>query len=150
MQLQYIATLVAIGALAGCGDANSPEQQVREVIEKMEVAAEARDVGELMEHLSGDFRDANGMGPEDAARYARGYFIANQSIHLVTRVEQIEFPTDGEARARVTVGMMGREAAAAADAIDLTSLAADLYEFKIALRREDDEWRVTFAEWLRK
>jgi hypothetical protein len=150
MQLQYIATLIVIGALAGCGDANSPEQQVREAIEKMEVAAEARDVGELMEHLSDDFRDVNGMGPEEAARYARAYFIANQSIHLVTRVERIEFPTDGEARARVTVGMMGREAAAAADAIDLTSLAADLYEFKIALRREDDEWRVTFAEWLRK
>lgn len=150
MQLQYIVTLAAIGALAGCGDANSPEQQVREVIEKMEVAAEARDVGELMEHLSGDFRDVNGMGPEEAARHARGYFIANQTIHLVTRVERIEFPTAGEARARVTVGMVGRDAAAAADAIDLTSLAADLYEFKIALRREDDEWRVTFAEWLRK
>lgn len=150
MQLQYIATLIAIGALAGCGDANPPEQQVREVIDQMEVAAEARDVGELMEHLSEDFRDVNGMGPEEAARYARGYFIANQSIHLVTRVEQIEFPTDGEARARVTVGMVGRDAAAAADAIDLTSLAADVYEFKIALRREDDEWRVTFAEWLRK
>jgi 5'-3' exonuclease len=150
MQLQYIATLIVIGALAGCGDANSPEQQVREAIEKMEVAAEARDVGELMEHLSDDFRDVNGMGPEEAARYARAYFIANQSIHLVTRVERIEFPTDGEARARVTVGMMGREAAAAAAAIDMTSLAADLYEFKIALRREDDEWRVTFAEWLRK
>jgi len=150
MQLQYIATLVAIGALAGCGDANSPEQQVREVIDKMEAAAEARDVGELSEHLSEDFRDVNGMGPEDAARYARGYFIANQSLHLATHIEEIEFPADGEARARVTVGMMGRDAAAAADTLDLTSLAADLYEFKIALRREDGEWRVTFAEWLRK
>ena len=125
MQLQYIATLVAIGALAGCGDADSPEQQVRAVIDEMEAAAEARDVGELMEHLSEDFRDVNGMGAEEAARYARGYFIANQSVHLVTRVERIEFPTDGEARARVLVGMMGRDAAAAAT-INLTSLAADL------------------------
>lgn len=116
----------------------------------MEVAAEARDVGELMEHLSEDFRDVNGMGAAEAARSVRGYFIANQAIHLVTRVERIEFPTDGEARARVLVGMVGRDAAAAADAIDLTSLAADLYEFKIALRHEDGEWQVTFAEWLRK
>lgn len=153
MQLQYIATLAlaTIAGLAGCGDADSPEQQVREVIGKMEVAAEARDVGELMEHLSEDYRDVNGMGVEEAARYARGYFIANQSLHLVIHVEQIEFPTDGEARARILVGMVGRDAARATDsAVDLASLAADLYEFKIALRREDGEWQITFAEWRRK
>jgi hypothetical protein len=84
------------------------------------------------------------MGPQEMARYVRGYFIANQSIHLLTRVEDIEFPTDGEARAKVLVGMVGR-----ADD-DKWDLAADLYEFKIALRREDDQWKVSFAQRSRK
>jgi hypothetical protein len=168
MQLQYIASRCALiryptarairrpvhsllifagcAALAACGDTNSPEQQVRDVIGQMEAAAEARDIGELMEHVSEDYRDENGLGPDEAARYVRGYFIANQSIHLLTRIEQIEFPIEGEARARVLVGMVGREA----DAAGKWDLAADLHEFKIALRREDDEWKVSFAQWLRK
>jgi hypothetical protein len=150
MQLQYIATLGALLALAGCGNANSPEQQVREVIGQLEAAVEARDVSALMEHISEDYRDPNGSGPQEASRYARGYFIANQSIHLLTRIETLEFPSDGEARAKVLVGMVGQDADNNADDAGKWDLAADLYQFKIALRREDGEWQVTFAEWQRR
>lgn len=139
-------TLAALAALAGCGDADSPEQQVRAVIDQMELAAENRDVSELTEHLSEDYRDSNGRAAEEAGRYLRGYFIANQSIHLLTRIEQLEFPTDGEARAQVLVGMVGREAAAT----NQWDLAADLHTFKIALRREGDDWKVSFAEVIPK
>jgi hypothetical protein len=134
-------TFVVLGA---CADQESPEQQVRSVIEQMERAAESRSVGDLKAHLSEEYRDANGMDAEAAARYARGYFFANQSIHLLTRIEQVTFPSDGEARAQVLVGMLGRDAA------DSWDLAAELHTFKIALRREDDEWKVTFLQVMRK
>ncbi len=62
--------LAALLTLTACGDADSPEQQVRAVIDKMEVAAETRDVSE--------------------------------------------------------------------------------YEFKVTLRQEDGEWKVSFAQWARK
>ena len=132
--------------LAACGDANSPEQQVRAVIDEMEAAAEARDVGELVQHLSAEYRDSHGMSPDEATRYARGYFLANQSIHLLTRIEQIEFPLPDEARARVLVGMVGRDGNATGN----WDLVADLYVFKLALRQEDGEWKVSFAEWARR
>lgn len=137
---------LTLATLAACSDKDSPEQQVRAVIEQMEQAAEARDVGDLKAHLSEEYRDANGMGAEEAARYARGYFIANQSIHLLTRIDELTFPTDGEARAQVLVGMVGRDAAAANE----WDLAGELRTFKIALRREDGEWKVTFLEVMRK
>ncbi|MBL8266661.1 hypothetical protein [Steroidobacter sp.] len=137
---------VALALLAACGDGNSPEQQVRAVIEQMELAAENRDVGDLTAHLSEEYRDSNGLGPAEVARYLHGYFIANQSIHLLTRVEEISFPIDGEARAQVLVGMLGREAAAT----NSWDLAADLHTFKIALRREDGAWKVSFLEVVRK
>ncbi|MET0534547.1 MAG: hypothetical protein ABW171_10010 [Steroidobacter sp.] len=139
-----LATFIAF--LAGCGNSDSPEQQVRKVIDEMEAAAEARDVGELVEHLSAEYRDANGLSAQEAVRYVRGYFVANQSIHLLTRVEQIEFPLPDEARARVLVGMVGKEANTAGN----WDLAADLVEFKVTLRQEDDEWKVTFAQWTRR
>jgi len=136
----------ALLALAACGSKDSAEQQVRAVIGQIEQAAENRNVGDLKAHLSEDYRDANGMGAEEAARYVRGFFIANQSIHLLTRIEELSFPTDGEARAQVLVGMLGRDSLAA----DQWDLAADMRTFKIALRREDDEWKVTFLEVMGK
>ena len=76
--MQRLATLrspiswVAFALLTACSDSGSPEQQVRSVIDAMEVAAEARDVGDLTEHLSENYRDAQGQDREQAARYARG------------------------------------------------------------------------------
>lgn len=146
MLVSRILLLAALVTLTGCDDADSPEQQVRQIIEKMETAAESRDVGDLVQHLSAEYRDTNGMTTEEAARYARGYFVANQSIHLLTRIEQIEFPLPDEARARVLVGMVGRDA----DATSNWDLVADLYEFKLALRQEDGEWKISFAQWSRR
>ncbi|HEY5758463.1 MAG TPA: hypothetical protein VIU34_21700 [Steroidobacter sp.] len=145
MPIHRALLFISLALLAACSDSGSPEQQVREVIEQMERAAENREVGELASHLSEEYRDANGMGAEEAARYARGYFIANQSIHLLTRIEELTFPTEGEARAQVLVGMLGRDAAA-----DQWDLAAEVHTFKIALRREEEEWRIIFVEVMRK
>jgi hypothetical protein len=132
----------ALVSLAGCSDDASPEQKVRAVIEQMEVAAEQRDVGAFMEHISENYRDREGQGRSEAARYARGYFIANQSIHLLTRIETLEFPSADEARLKVKVGMAGREAQAGA-----ASLSADLHDFDVGLVREAGEWKVSYANW---
>lgn len=141
------AALASIaGALAGCGDADSPEQQVRDVISAIEVAAERRDVSDLMQHISRSYRDGDGNGRDDASRYVRGYFVANQSIHLLTRVEEVQFSSTEEARANVLVGAVGREAAASG----AWDLVADLYEVDVALLREGGDWKVTYARWSRK
>ena len=133
---------VALLLLTACSDDGSPEQQVRAVIESMEVAAEARDVGDLMEHISASYRDAQGQDRTEASRYARGYFIANQSVHLLTRVESLEFPAPDEARVKLQVGMAGR-----AGAPGQAGLSADLYDFDLALVREGDEWKLSYADW---
>src|SRR5688572_15358692 len=133
---------VAFALLAGCSDDASPEQQVRAVIESMEVAAEARDVGDLMEHISASYRDAQGQDRAEASRYARGYFIANQSVHLLTRIESLEFPSPDEARVKLQVGMAGRGGETGAGA-----LTADLYNFDVVLVREGGDWKVSYADW---
>lgn len=149
MQLSFmrrparLALLVCIAAaLGGCSDADSPEQRVRKSIDAIEKAAEERDVGAVAEHVSEQFRDAYGRGPEELTRYLRGYFIANQSIHLLTRINSIEFPIPDEARVQVTVAMVGREA----DQADAWNLAGEIREFDVIFRRDDDEWKVTYVE----
>jgi hypothetical protein len=133
---------VALALLTACSDGTSPEQQVRAVIESMEAAAEQRDAGELMEHISANYRDAQGQDRAEASRYARGYFIANQSVHLLTRIQSLEFPAPDEARVKLQVGMAGRAGEQGAG-----GLTADLYDFDLALIREGGEWKLSYADW---
>ena len=145
-----IRNVIIVGLLAAqlsaCGDPQSPEQQVRAVIDQMEMAAESRDVGDVVGLLSPGYRDAFANDREEAGQRVRGYFVLNQSIHLLTRIQDITFPSEDEARASVLVGMVGRDA----DAANAWQLAADLYEFDLALLREDGEWKVSWAEWRRR
>jgi hypothetical protein len=136
--------IVAVAVLtAGCGREESPETQVRTVIAAGEVAAEARDLGGILELVSPAFRDANGGGPDELKQYLRGYFLMHQSVHLLTRVESVEFPYRDYARVQLKVGMLGRESAGATS----LDLAADVKEIVLELALEDDEWRVVRAAW---
>jgi hypothetical protein len=133
---------VALALLTACSDPASPEQQVRAVVDSMEAAVEARDVGDLMEHVSSNYRDGQGQDRAEASRYARGYFVANQSVQLLTRIERLEFPAPDEARVKLQVGMAGRGGEPGA-----TTLNADLYDFDLTLIREGDEWKLSYADW---
>lgn len=145
-RLHLVLCLVSLAAIVGgCGEADSPEAQVRALIGQMELAAEARDTSDVLELISAQYRDHYGNGRDEVGRAVRGYFIANQSIHLLTRIEELSFPAEDEARATVLVGMVGRDA----DATDAWDLAADLYRFEIAAVREDGEWKITWARWRR-
>ena len=132
--------LLTLSLLAACADPATPEEEVRTAIGRMAQAAEERDVGALMDQVSKHYRDASGRGADELSRYVRGYFIANQSIHLITRIEEVEFPSSEEARTRVLVGMAGR--AADAPAPDFN---ADLQRFDVVWVREDGEWKVSYA-----
>jgi hypothetical protein len=139
----FAVAVLVLFAVAGCGERDSAEAQVRATIAAMETAAEARSVGDLTEHISPEFRDASGRDAKELSQYVRGYFIANQSIHLLTRIESIEFPTAEEARADVTVAMVGLDAEAA----NAWDMAGEIRKFDVTLMREEGEWKVTRAKW---
>lgn len=138
-----LVTLICIAlAILGCSDGESPEAQVRHSIDAMEKAAEERDVSALTEHVSEQFHDAYGRGRKELAQYVRGYFIAHQSIHLLTRINSIEFPSPDEARVQVTVAMVGRDA----EQSNAWNLAGEIHDFDVTFMRNDDEWQVTYFE----
>lgn len=138
---RILAVCVLTAALWACGSSDSPQAQIRKVIDAVETAVEARDVGDVMQFVADDFRDAQARGPQELRRYLQGYFIANQSIHLLTRIEHIDFPHPDEAEVEVTVGMVGRDA----DAAGAWDLAAELRSFEVTMRRQDGEWKVVYA-----
>lgn len=132
-------------ALAACAKESSPEDEVRAVVVAAEEAAEARDASALFELIAPDYQDARGNAAEEIRRHVRGYLVTHQSIHLLTRVDEIEILASDLARLRATVGMLGREAGAESS----WDLAGDVYEFDVTLARERGEWLVTRADWRR-
>jgi hypothetical protein len=125
-----------------CGGAQSPESQVRAVIETGEAAAEARDLSALMDLVSPDYQDDSGRDSRELRHYVHGYLIANQSIRLLTRIDNIEFPYRDMARVALTVGSLGREATEDSS----FDLAADVEQLSIELQLDDGEWKVTRAQ----
>jgi hypothetical protein len=139
LQRVLLATLCVIAA---CSDPQSPEQQVREVLAGLQHAAEARDASQFMEFISNDCRTAQGQGFDEIQRYLRGYLLTHQSIHLLTRIEQLEFPVPAEARVSLAVGMAGQPVAAGA-----LDLAAELRQFELVLQQQDGTWKVVYGAW---
>jgi len=136
-----IPTLVAPLAFAllaaACAAEGSPEEQVRAVIAQAEEAAEARDVSAAMELVADEYEDANGFDREALRRFVHGYFMLNPSISLLVRVEDLRFPADELAQARVTVGMLGQ------------GLETRLETFDVELVNIDGEWRLRRADRVR-
>jgi len=110
------------------------------VIAAGEEAAENRDAGDLLDLISDNYADDKGRNAADLAQYVRGYLLTHPSIHLVTRIESVEFPFRDQAHVRLTIGSLAREGSAAA--IDL---AADVQEVELELTREGEDWLVTRA-----
>jgi hypothetical protein len=127
--------------LTACGREPAPEQQVRATIAAGEEAAEQRDAVALLDLISDRYADSLGRSSDDLGQYVRGYLLLHPSIHLVTRVESVEFPFRDQAHVRLTIGSLAREKAGVP-----LDVAADLQTVDLELTREGDDWRVTRAE----
>ncbi len=116
---------------------------MRAILATGEAAAEERDLRALMRLVSSRYEDEAGGSAVELNQTIRGWFLLHPSVHLLTRVESIEFPYRDLARVHLTVGTLGREASAA----DTLRIAADVHEVQLELRLERGEWKVTRAAW---
>lgn len=145
-EIRAAAKILALGLAllaAGCHKASTPEAEVRALVEKAQHAAEARKVGDLKDLLSIDFRDAQGNSPAEIAQYLRGYFVVNQSVRLITRIDSLEFPAPDTANLKVGVA----SATQATGDSSLGGLGADFRTFELTLVKEDGDWKVRYAKW---
>jgi hypothetical protein len=142
--LRLALTASCLLVLACQADSTSPEDRVRAVLAALEESAERKDAGEMRDHVSESYSDAQGNDKRAVAQLVAFHLLRNQSVHLLTRVPSVEIAAPGEARAEVLVAMAGTE-------IDgpeaLIGLRADLYRFDLVFREEDGAWRVRSADW---
>ena len=140
---KILICLLLIVALSACSsEPDSPEAQIRALIEKAETAAEERDPAALDELLAEDYTDNEGHDRRSIKALIRVYLFRNQSIHLLTRIQEIQIPEPDRALVVMLVAMAGNPIAAAEE---LLPLRADMHRIELELRKEDDEWLVVWA-----
>jgi hypothetical protein len=132
--MKLSALFAAATLLAACGSRSSDEEQVRELLESAENAAEARDTSDVLAAIASDYSDSQGFDRAQLQNFLRGYFLANPRVEILMTVQELEFPVEGLGRARV----------------GLTSLpAGDRATLQLEFRKEGGEWRVVRADRVR-
>jgi hypothetical protein len=142
MQMPCIAVALAAALVAGCGSSDS-ETEIRALFAAAEEAAEARDAGFFGDIVGEGYRDSRGNDRAELVRTLRGYFIVNQRIEVVSRVDEILLEGGDAARAVVHAGMLGQRS----DADLVAGVNADLYRFEIELVNDGGEWQIIGANW---
>ena len=136
-----ILILVLGGMLAGCGEPGvGPEEQIRLWVERGQLAAETKERGDLVDMISPAYADARGNERGDIENMFRLYFLRQNSITLLTSIEEIRIIGDSVAEVELTVGMAGRN-----DGV--LGFSADAYKFELELERDGDEWQLISARW---
>lgn len=142
--LRALVLLLPLIALTGCSKSDSPEEQIREMLDRAESVVEARALPDAGSLVSDSYQDDGKRSKQDLIRLLSGYFLRNRSIHLLVQIERIELIDPQRASVTLYAAMAGKPIA---DVEALLALRAGLYRFDLELIREADEWRVASGRW---
>jgi len=141
---------LAVLLLAACSpDPQDPEQQIRQLIESVELAIEQGELGDAAQWLDEGYSDRRHRNKRAAVASLFAYTRRHKNIHLFTRIHQIEVAPDASrAVALVDVAMTATPVHSAEELLDLR---ADLYRFDLKLAWDDDQeqWRIRSSQWRR-
>ncbi|MCW8921342.1 MAG: hypothetical protein OQK68_07650 [Sedimenticola sp.] len=140
-----LSPLLLLLFLTGCGsDTTSPEEQIRKMLMAGEEAVESRSISAVQAHLSDQYSDRSGNQKRMLTRILGGYFIAHQSIHLLTQIGPIVLNGEDQAEVTIFVAVAGQPIHSASEFI---SLRADLLRFDLKLVYEASQWLIRSAHW---
>ena len=129
--------------LAACGEQTAPEALLRSTLDQAQESAENRALGDLMMHISEDYKDEGGRNWKDIRALAQLQFIRNPKIHTFKRITNLVLIDDGSATVTVLVALAGRPID---NASALSGLRAELMQFDLELEF-DDRWQIIRADW---
>ncbi len=140
-RLTRIALLLLLTSVVSCSvDEGDPEQQVRAWVSAMQEAAEEKDRKAIVANISPAYVDARGNSRDDIDHLLRLYFLRQNKVALLGRIDEVRIIGDTAAEVSVTVGMAATNNSA-------LGLSADAYRFKLELEHDGDDWKLISARW---
>jgi hypothetical protein len=138
--------LAAIVLIAGCApSADDPRAAIEALIAQGVRAAEEGDHAALAALLAPDYEDADGRDRRQAALYLRVLLRRYRNPEISVRAVDVELISPVLAVADVTLVALGRRQGASVP----LGFEADRLGLRLALRRDDADWRVTRGERIR-
>lgn len=137
-----LALVVALALVAGCARP-PPEQAVRQQIEAMQAAIDARDAGAVDDLLADDFIGEGGLDRQGARRLAAGLFLQYRDISAKLGPVTVELRGERNAVARFNVLATGGSGGLLPD-------SGQVYQVETGWRLVDGEWKLLSANWTPK
>ncbi len=136
-----LAVLLALGAATSCARSGDP---VRDSLDAIVKAANARDVKALFDRVAANFEAADGSSLADAKTNVGRYFAAYEILDVSIRDVQIE-RGEGAARVRLSAEMSGQPRKIGG--LEGLFPSSATYDFDFRLVAENGKWKVTWAQW---
>jgi len=133
-------TCLVAGACGSSGSDGTPEDELRAWVVRGETAAEEKDRGELLDMISPVYADSRGNDRQRIGDLLRIYFLRQNTIALLTSIDDVQLMGDGAALVDVTVGMAGTRSSG-------LGVNADAYSFRFELEKPEDEWLLIGMQW---
>jgi hypothetical protein len=127
--------------LGGCSEPQTePEEQVRQLLSTVQDAIEAKQRRELLSMVSPAYSDAHGNDRNDIGNLFRVYFLRQNSIKIISSIDEIRLFGDTAAEVDLTAGLAGSNDRA-------LGFSASAYRFEFELVKEGDDWSLVSARW---
>jgi hypothetical protein len=134
-----VALLAFVGQ--GCSEpASAPEEELRAWVDRGVEAAESKERRKLMGMVATAYADARGNERDDIDGLLRVYFLRQNNITLLPKIEEITIYDETAGKIVMTVGMAGTN-----DGV--LGFSADAYRFALELEKDADEWQLISARW---
>ncbi len=138
---RYLMVGLLCTGLAACGGpVQGPEQAIRAWVSQGEELAEEKDRRGLVDMISESYTDARGNDRDDIENMFRVYFLRQNKVALITKIEELNVYGDSAAELVLTVGMAGTSEGT-------LGFSADAFRFEMEFEPEDDEWLLTSGRW---
>ena len=144
MSIRWLLACSVLPLLNACGS-DDPTAELRELIESTEIAAEERQTSHFRGLLSARYTDGRGNDRERMIDIIRGYFLTQQSLEVVTRINSIVLSGADAAEVTLLAGVLGQSAGASL----LSGLDGRLYDLELELVQDGGDWQIIGAHWER-
>jgi uncharacterized protein (TIGR02246 family) len=129
-----------LAAALGCAAAPTAEQEVRGVLAALEAAAERGDASGFADLVSETYADPYGHDRERLRAFVAFHVMqSGRGREVIVRVRDVSFTDPARAVVTLDVGFAGARGA--------RGFGAEVYAVDLDLAREDDGWRVAWAQW---
>lgn len=141
---KLLLILITFFAVGCGGEELTDEDRIEALIKDVATSASDKDVKGVMKHVSKDYRDDRGHDYRNVKGLIFSQLIRGDSISVFVRSTKVQVK-DTDALARVNV-ILARGAVVESIS-DIIPDQSGGYRFKFVLKKIDDQWLVTSADW---